>query len=458
MLMIFNSYSRQKEPFKPLQPGKIGVYVCGMTVYNYCHIGHGRVLVVFDVIIRYLRMRGFDVHYVRNITDVDDKIIHQSNERGIKFSELTDYFINALHEDERQLGILPPDQEPRATEHIPHMITMIQCLLEKGYAYIANNGDVYYKVSLFKNYGRLAHKNLEGLRAGARVEINDSKVDPLDFALWKTAKPGEPSWPSPWGEGRPGWHIECSAMSTHCLGNHFDIHGGGFDLQFPHHENEIAQAEAATDETFVNTWMHVGFVQVNKEKMSKSLGNFTTLRDVLAKYPAEVIRYFILTSHYRSPVNYSQESLQNAEAALARLYNSLRGLPQTTTELDQEFIQRFNSTMDDDFNTPEACAVLFDLAREINRVGDSDSQKALVLGNTLRYLGGIFGILQEGSEQYLHGKIAKTQTQDIENLIAARNQARQEKQWVKADQIREQLEMKGIILEDSAEGTLWRLK
>jgi cysteinyl-tRNA synthetase len=458
MLTIYNSYSRQKELFKPLKPGKIGLYVCGMTVYNYCHIGHGRVLVIFDVITRYLRMRGFDVHYVRNITDVDDKIIQKSKEKEIKFTELTDYFINALHEDERNLGIMPPDQEPRATEHMPHMISMIESLLQKNYAYIASNGDVYYKVSLFKNYGRLAHKDLEGLRAGARVEVNDSKIDPLDFALWKIAKPGEPSWPSPWGQGRPGWHIECAAMSTHCLGNHFDIHGGGFDLQFPHHENEIAQAEAATDETFVNTWMHVGFVQVNKEKMSKSLGNFTTLRDVLAQYPAEVIRYFMLTSHYRSPISYSQESLQNAEAALVRLYNSLRGLPQTTTQLEQEFIQRFNATMDDDFNTSEACAVLFDLAREINRVHESDLQRATILGNTLRYLGGILGILQEDSEQFLHGKIAKTESQDIEKLIAARNEARQEKQWEKADQIRQQLEMIGVILEDDSQGTQWRRK
>jgi len=458
MLQIYNSLSRRKEEFVPLEAGKVRMYVCGMTVYDLCHLGHARVMVVFDVVYRYLRERGYDVTYVRNITDIDDKIINRANERGEHFSDLTERFIAAMHEDSEALGILPPAEEPRATGHMGEILAMIEVLIRKGHAYVADNGDVYYSVASFEGYGKLSGKDPEELRAGARVEVGEAKRDPLDFALWKAAKPGEPSWDSPWGPGRPGWHIECSAMSTSCLGNHFDIHGGGADLQFPHHENEIAQSEGATGEPFVNLWMHNGFVRVNEEKMSKSLGNFFTVREILDRYRPEEIRYFILTSHYRSPLNYDDEHLDNARSALTRLYTALRGLPEARSAGAQEFRQRFRAAMDDDFNTPEALAVLFDLVREINRVRTEDEAAAAALGGEVRHLGGVLGILQGDPETYLQGEGGAEGLSDagIEDLIRQRADARKSKQWAEADRIRDELQAAGIVLEDGAGGTTWR--
>ncbi|MGA7982047.1 MAG: cysteine--tRNA ligase [Chromatiaceae bacterium] len=458
MLQIYNSLTRQKDEFRPIVPGTVRMYVCGMTVYDYCHLGHARVLVVFDVVSRYLRERGFDVTYVRNITDIDDKIINRANERGEPFNALTERFIAAMHEDSEALGIQPPDEEPRATGHMSEILAMIQALIDRGYAYIADNGDVYYSVAKFEGYGKLSGKDTEDLRAGARVEIGEAKRDPLDFALWKAAKPGEPAWESPWGRGRPGWHIECSAMSTSCLGNHFDIHGGGADLQFPHHENEIAQSEGATGEPFVNLWMHNGFVRVNEEKMSKSLGNFFTVREILTRYRPEEVRYFILTSQYRSPLNYDDEHLQNARGALTRFYTALRGLPPAHARGGEAFRERFQAAMDDDFNTPEALAVLFDLAREINRVRTEDEAAATGLAAELRDLGEVLGILQDDPETYLRGGADQDALGDdaIEDLIRRRAEARKGKQWAEADRIRDELQGAGIVLEDGAGGTTWR--
>ncbi|BCX88919.1 cysteinyl-tRNA synthetase [Methylomarinovum tepidoasis] len=457
MLKLYNSLTRRKEPFKPLQAGKVRMYVCGMTVYDYCHLGHARVMVVFDVLARYLRWKGFEVTYVRNITDIDDKIIRRAAEEGVPIGELTERFIQAMHEDEKALGCLPPDQEPRATQSIPQIIAMIQTLIDKGYAYVGENGDVYYAVSRFEDYGKLSGKKPEELRAGARVEVSEAKRDPLDFVLWKRAKPGEPAWDSPWGPGRPGWHIECSAMSTACLGAHFDIHGGGADLQFPHHENEIAQSEAATGHPFVNYWVHAGFVRVNQEKMSKSLGNFIRLRDVLQKYPGEVIRLCLLSSHYRSPLDFSEDSLKAAQAALTRLYTALRGLPKGEEgEEGRIWRQRFEAAMDDDLGTPEALAVLFDLAKEINRLRDCDPEKAARLGATLKTLGKVLGILTQDPEAFLKGETADLSDEEIERLIEQRDQARKRRDWASADRIRDQLKKKGIVLEDTPQGTLWR--
>jgi cysteinyl-tRNA synthetase len=457
MLTIYNSLTKQKQPFIPLQPGKIGLYVCGMTVYDYCHIGHARVMVVFDTVVRYLRSLGYQVTYVRNITDIDDKIIQRAAENGERIENLTNRFIQAMHEDTAALGVLPPDEEPRATQFIPQIINLIQQLLDKGYAYITHHGDVCYAVQHFTNYGKLSGKRLEDLRAGERIEIDPSKQHPLDFVLWKAAKPNEPSWSSPWGAGRPGWHIECSAMSTNCLGNHFDIHGGGMDLQFPHHENEIAQSEGATGESFVNVWMHNGFVRINDEKMSKSLGNFFTVREVLKQYSAEVIRYFILTSHYRSPLNYSAQELESAKQALTRLYTTLRGLPITTiSSSDSPYNQGFISAMNDDFNTPEALAVLFELSKEVNKLRNNEPAQAVQLGNELRRLGGIMGLLQLEPEVFFQRQLETLSAQEIEHLIVERQAARSRRDWGKADQIREQLQTKGIILEDTAQGTSWR--
>jgi cysteinyl-tRNA synthetase len=473
MLQIYNSLTRQKEDFRPIVPGKVRMYVCGMTVYDYCHLGHARVMVVFDTVYRYLRERGYEVTYVRNITDIDDKIINRANERGEPFNALTERFIAAMHEDAEALAILPPSEEPRATGHIDEILAMIQALLERGYAYVADNGDVYYSVAKFEGYGKLSGKDPEDLRAGARVEVGEAKRDPLDFALWKAAKPGEPAWDSPWGRGRPGWHIECSAMSTSCLGNHFDIHGGGADLQFPHHENEIAQSEGATGEPFVNLWMHNGFVRVNEEKMSKSLGNFFTVREILVRYRPEEVRYFILTSQYRSPLNYDDEHLQNARGALTRFYTALRGLPAAGSAGGEAFRERFHAAMDDDFNTPEALAVLFDLAREINRLRSDDESGAAALGAELRCLGGVLGILQEDPDDYLQEKVTDKVTfsdeataqvliggryteEQLQELIRKRNQARQGKNWAEADRIRDELQAAGILLEDGAAGTTWR--
>ena len=459
-LKIYNDLHREKEPFEPLEPGKVRMYVCGMTVYDYCHLGHARVVVVFDVVYRYLKARGYEVTYVRNITDIDDKIIQRANEQGIPFHELTRKFINAMHEDFAALGVEPPTLEPRATEHLDEIIRMIQALIDKGHAYLAENGDVYYDVRSFPGYGKLSGKSIDDLEAGARVEPGEGKRDPLDFALWKAAKPGEPAWDSPWGRGRPGWHIECSAMSTSALGDTFDIHGGGADLTFPHHENEIAQSEGATGHPFVRYWMHNGFVRVKEEKMSKSLGNFFTIRNILREYRPEEVRYFILTSHYRSPLNYDEEHLLNARKALDRLYTALRGLPEAEPGEADAYVEKFNAAMDDDFNTPEALAVLFELVREINRVRQTDEQKAARMAVELKRLGGILGILQEDPEQWLKGapKGAAEGLSDaeIEALIQKRLEARKNKEWAEADRIRDELKSKGILLEDTPQGTTWR--
>lgn len=462
MLKIYNTLTQKKEIFKSIHAKKIGMYVCGMTVYDLCHIGHARVLVAFDVIVRYLTAKGYDVNYVRNITDIDDKIIQRAQENNETVAELTKRMIAAMHHDLAELAILPPTHEPKATDAIPRMCDLIQTLLDKAYAYRAENGDICYAVDRFKTYGQLAHQNLEKLRSGSRVAIDLTKKDPLDFVLWKSAKPDEPSWQSPWGAGRPGWHIECSAMSMAALGEHFDIHGGGLDLVFPHHQNEIAQSEGASGKKFVNTWIHVGFVQVDRQKMSKSLGNFFTLRDVLAQYPAEVIRYFLVASHYRSPIHYSQENLQIAGAALQRLYTSLRGLVEETDnpsndEIAEDYQEKFYRAMDDDFNTPDALAVLFDLARDINRHREQDLARAKQLARCLRHLASVLGILQQDPEQFLRSGIQQD-TSQITQLIDARNKARAAKNWQQADKIRDQLLDLGVTLEDTATGTEWRRK
>jgi len=438
------------------------MYVCGMTVYDYCHVGHARVLVVFDVVYRYLQRLGYDVTYVRNITDIDDKIIRRAIENGEEYGALTERFIEAMHEDAKAIGVLQPDIEPKATDNINEILEMISTLEQKSIAYGADNGDVYYSVKAFPEYGKLSHKKLEDLQAGSRVEVDEAKQDPLDFVLWKAAKPDEPSWDSPWGKGRPGWHIECSAMSTRFLGNHFDIHGGGLDLQFPHHENEIAQSEGCTGEHFVNYWMHNGFVRINEEKMSKSLGNFFTLREVLERYQGEEIRAFILSSHYRSPLNYSDDQLDNARQALTRLYTALRGLELDGVEppANTEYEQRFMAAMNDDFNTAEALAAMFDLARDINKARETDVEQARQLAALLRQLGGILGLLQAEPESYLKGgdtaSAGGLSDDEINTMIEARQQARVEKNWAESDRIRDQLQDAGIILEDGPQGTTWR--
>lgn len=476
MLHIHNNLTHAKEAFVPITPGKVRLYVCGMTVYDYCHLGHARVLVVFDTVVRYLRSQGYDVTYVRNITDIDDKIIRRAQENSEPIDTLTERFIQAMNEDADKLGVERPDAEPRATQHIDNIVGLITALMKNGYAYQASNGDVYYAVSKFKGYGKLSGKQLEDLRAGARVDIDEAKHDPLDFVLWKTAKPGEPFWESPWGRGRPGWHIECSAMSMHCLGDHFDIHGGGLDLMFPHHENEIAQSEGASGHKFVNVWMHNGFVRVDDEKMSKSLGNFFTVREVLKHYHPEEIRYFILSSHYRGPLNYSSEHLENARAALTRLYTALRGLPEAEAGDSGEYGARFRAAMDDDFNTPVALAVLFDLVRDINKMRVHDTAEAARLASELRRLGAVLGLVQGDADVYLQGKVtvagaigAATGTSSaqgvgvaiysdhaIQELIAERNSARKNKDWIESDRIRDLLCEHNIILEDDATGTTWR--
>ena len=468
MLKIYNTLTRKKELFKPRVEGKVGMYVCGMTVYDYCHVGHARVMVVFDTVARYFRYLDYDLTYVRNITDIDDKIIHRANENGEDFNRLTARFIDAMHEDEQALGVLPPDIEPKATQSIDDIVAMIETLIDNGLAYVGGNGDVFYAVSKFKNYGQLSGKNLDDLQAGERVDVDLAKRNPLDFVLWKMAKPGEPSWQSPWGGGRPGWHIECSAMSTCCLGNHFDIHGGGMDLQFPHHENEIAQSEGATGETFVNLWMHNGFVRINEEKMSKSLGNFFTVREVLKQYKPEIIRFFILSSHYRSPLNYSDEQLNDAGAALKRLYTSLRGVNlaesfvhDTLVRADAEdYKNAFKKAMDDDFNTPVALSVLFDLARELNKAKEIDLEGAQVLAATLKKLANLLGLLQDDPEDFLKSSVIDDDAltnEAIEQSIQARLDAKKAKNWALADKIRDDLKEQGVILEDSPNGqTSWR--
>ncbi len=462
MLEIFNNLTRRKEPFTPINPQNIRMYVCGMTVYDLCHLGHARVLVVFDVVSRYLRRLYGDKHvtYVRNITDIDDKIIRRANENHEPFGALTQRYIDEMHQDTAALGVLPPDVEPRATHHMDEIIAMIEALVGNGFAYVAPNADVYYDISKFAAYGRLSGKQIEDLRAGARVEVDESKRDPLDFVLWKSAKPNEPAWKSPWGPGRPGWHIECSAMATHCLGNHFDIHGGGMDLQFPHHENEIAQSEGASGSKFVNVWMHNGFVRVDDEKMSKSLGNFFTIREILERYDAEVVRYFILASHYRSPLNYSDQHLDAARNALTTLYTALRHVAAPAAALSNDYSARFYAALDDDFNTPEAVAVLFELAREVNRARDGDRARAQQLAGQLIFLGGELGLLDRDATTFFQGVDATTQdAAAIEALIVRRNQARKDRNFQEADRIRGELDALGVVLEDGAQGTTtWRKK
>tara|TARA_B110000902_G_scaffold227275_1_gene266476 strand:+ start:1632 stop:3017 length:1386 start_codon:yes stop_codon:yes gene_type:complete len=458
MLQLHNTLSNSKVPFTPIDEGKIRLYVCGMTVYDYCHIGHARVMVSFDVITRYLRHAGYQVEYVRNITDVDDKIIKRAAENGESCEQLTQRFIDAMHEDELALNVLPPDQEPRATGHIQAIRDMVQTLIEKKYAYAASNGDVYYRVEKFDGYGKLTNRKLEDMRAGARVDINDVKENPFDFVLWKAAKKDEVSWPSPWGEGRPGWHIECSAMTKCCLGNHFDIHGGGPDLPFPHHENEIAQSEAANGETFVNYWLHAGAVRVNKEKMSKSLGNFFTIREVLAKFPAEIVRYLLTASHYRSQIDYAEDALVEAQRALDRLYTAMDQLELQYVSLEGPYLDRFNSAMDDDFNTREAISVLFEMAREVNRLKRDTDPQAAVLASQMRGLGNILGLLELDPQAYLRGEAGEGDLADanVEALVVQRQQAKLDRNFALSDQIRDQLKVAGIVLEDSKEGTVWK--
>lgn len=454
---IYNTLTRRKEPFSPLVAGKVSMYVCGMTVYDYCHLGHARVMVAFDVITRYLRHRGYDVTYVRNITDIDDKILKRAEENGETISALTERMIAAMHEDEARLNVLPPSQEPRATGHIGDIVAMIETLIEKGFAYAAANGDVYYRVRKFADYGKLNNRQLDDMRSGARVDVDVHKEDPLDFVLWKAAKPGEAHWHSPWGDGRPGWHIECSAMSTCCLGDTFDIHGGGPDLTFPHHENEIAQSEAATGKTYVNTWMHAGAVRVNQEKMSKSLGNFFTIRDVLAEHDPEVVRYLLVASHYRSAINYSVDSLVEARKSLTRLYTALDGVNADEQAAASDAAERFTAAMDDDFNTPVALAALFDLARDLNRAKSDQLAEAPRLAGELKRLAGVLGLLQQTPQTFLKGAQQQVALSDeeIEAKIAERYAAKANKDFARADAIRDELAALGIILKDSREGTTW---
>ena len=457
MLKIYNTLARDKQDFIPIEPNKVRMYVCGMTVYDYCHAGHARVMVVFDMVYRWLKASGYEVTFVRNITDIDDKIIKRAAENIESIHALTQRFVDAMHADERALGVLPADHEPRATQYVPQMLAMIAQLEKNGIAYRAADGDVNYAVRKFEGYGKLSGKSLEDLRAGERVDVVDGKNDPLDFVLWKHAKENEPAevkWDSPWGPGRPGWHIECSAMSSELLGKHFDIHGGGADLQFPHHENEIAQSEGAHNCQFVNYWMHNGFVRVDNEKMSKSLGNFFTIREVLQKFDAEVFRFFILRAHYRSPLNYSDVHIDDAKSALTRLYTALKTTPLSSVPVDwqEAYAQRFKAAMDDDFNTPEAMAVLFDLSNEINRLYD------IRLAQQLRALGGVLGLLQREAQEFLQGGVSNDGMNEshIQTQIAARNAAKLAKNYAESDRIRKELLAAGIVLEDSAAGTTWR--
>ena len=454
MLKIYNSLGRQKQDFVPMRPGEVRMYVCGMTVYDFCHLGHGRVMVVFDMVRRWLRASGYRVTYVRNITDIDDKIIRRAAESGEEIGELTARFIRYMEEDAAALGVERPDHEPRATQYVPQMLDMIGELERRGLAYASANGDVNFAVRKFPHYGILSGKSLDELRAGERVEVDASKQDPLDFVLWKRSKSDEPKWDSPWGEGRPGWHIECSAMSCTLLGRHFDIHGGGQDLQFPHHENEIAQSEGANATKFVNYWMHNGFVRVDEEKMSKSLGNFFTIRDILKQFDPEVVRFFILRAHYRSPLNYSDAHLQDAKAALTRLYTALKSVPisRELPDWNEPYAARFKQAMDDDFTTPEALAVLFDLANQINR-GRTE------LAPQLRTLGGVLGILQRDAQGFLRGGPSGAMDDaEIERRIAHRAAMKAEKDYVAADAERRLLEEAGVVLEDGPSGTTWRRK
>lgn len=458
MLQIYNTLSRKKEVFKPITSNKVGLYVCGITIYDRCHIGHARTYVAFDIIARYLKYLGYDLTHVRNITDVDDKIIKRAQENGESCEALTLRMTEQMYQDFDDLNIMRPDIAPTVTGHMDEIIALVERLIERKHAYVASNGDVMFEVSTYKDYGKLSLQNLDMLQAGSRVDIDEAKRSPLDFVLWKMAKPGEPSWESPWGKGRPGWHIECSAMNSKHLGEHFDIHGGGSDLQFPHHENEIAQSCCAFDTPYVNYWMHGGMVQINKEKMSKSLNNFFTLRSVLDEYDAESVRFFLTSSHYRSQLNYSQENLTQARASLERIYTALRDVTPIKVELKgNEYVKRFETAMDDDFNCPEAMPVLFELAKEINRIKASDIEEAGKLAFILVSLGEVLGVAQNSPEDFLQGGNADSDdVMEIEALIKQRNDARANKDWAMADDARDKLASLNIILEDSAGGTTWR--
>lgn len=462
MLKIYNTLAGEKQVFKPVTPGEVKIYACGQTVYDYCHIGHARGMLVFDMVVRYLRAQNYKVTFVRNITDIDDKIIKRANENKESCSDLTQRFIDIMHEDEKALGLLSVNHEPRATEYVAQIIKLIEKLISEGVAYQAGNGDICFEVSQFESYGKLSKRDIDKLISGARVGIDEGKRSPLDFVLWKLAKAGEPAWESPWGNGRPGWHIECSAMATALLGQPFDIHGGGMDLKFPHHENEIAQSEAAHQTTFANHWMHVGLVTVNDEKMSKSLNNFFTIRDVLAKYHPEVVRYFMLSAHYRSPVNYSEANLAQAQQSLTTLYNTLRGFVSESVDNDyavpdNAFKHDFHAALDDDFNTPVAMAVLFEMAHEIHRLKENgDDQSAKNLARQLHFMGGVLGIFQSDVNVFLQGDVTADLAAQVEALIEDRQAARAEKNWAKADEIRDQLQKLGVMIEDGAGGTSWR--
>lgn len=457
MLKIYNTLTKQKDVFKPVVPNTVSIYLCGITVYDYCHIGHARAIIAFDCIVRYLRMRGYTVNYVHNITDIDDKIINRANENKESVDALTERFIDAMHEDEIALHIDRPTHEPRATQYMPQIIELIQSIIDNGQGYVADNGDVNFAVRKFEGYGKLSGRDLDQLISGARVETAESKHDPLDFVLWKLSKPGEPEWDSPWGKGRPGWHIECSAMSTALLGQPFDIHGGGMDLKFPHHENEVAQSEAGMQKPFAHVWMHVGLLTINDEKMSKSLNNFFTIREVLEDYDAEVIRYFMMASHYRSPVNYSKDNLTKMRHSLERLYTAIRGLPNVDEEDPQDFEAKFFDAMDDDFNTPGALSVLFEMVKAINVLREKNELvQAAKMANTLKRLAGVIGILQQDPETYLKGDVGADEGDKIDALIAARNQARADKDWAAADKVRAQLSEMGVVIEDGADGTTWK--
>ena len=461
MLKIYDTLTQSKREFKPMVSGKVSMYVCGITIYDHCHIGHGRTFISFDVIARYLRYKGYDLTYVRNITDIDDKIIARANKNGESSTELAERFTKIMRDDFASLGMLPPDIEPKATESIDEIIEMIETLIEKKFAYQGTDGDVYYHVPECKGYGKLSKQNIDQLQAGERVEVATDKKNSMDFVLWKMAKPGEPKWSSPWGDGRPGWHIECSAMTKKILGKQFDIHGGGSDLQFPHHENEIAQSEAANGCCFANTWIHTGMMQVDREKMSKSLGNFFTIQDVLSKFRAETVRYFLLSSHYRSQLNYSEDNLKSANSGLERFYVALNDLDLASLpEMDQtsDYVKRFETAMDDDFNTPEAIAVLFDVAKAINRSKSNDPIEALKLASILVGLGEIIGIVQQDPQSFLTQAVGNEEqdNEQIEALIIERNQAREDKDWTKADEIRDKFVKMNIILEDKNGKTTWR--
>lgn len=456
MLQVYNSLTQRKEPFKPITEGQVKLYVCGVTIYDLCHIGHARTYVAFDVVVRYLRYLGYDVTFVRNVTDVDDKIINRAKENNESPEAITERFLHYMHEDFAALNLVEPDIEPRVTTHMPEIIRLIEQLVEKEHAYIADSGDVLFDVGSFAGYGQLSGQNLDQLQAGARVAVAEGKRNPLDFVLWKRAKPAEPSWDSPWGPGRPGWHIECSAMNEKHLGPHFDIHGGGSDLQFPHHENEIAQSCCAHDTPYVNYWMHSGMVQVDQEKMSKSLGNFFTIRDVLARYHAETVRFFLLSGHYRSQLNYSQSHLEQAHASLERLYTALRDVTPGTpaAELRAPYDKAFRRALDDDFNVPEAMSVLFDIARELNRQSGDDGSRTGQLAGLLCEYGQVLGILTQSPEAFLQG--AQDDVAEIEQLIAERNAARADQDWGRADAARDRLQALGVVLEDTPDGTKWR--